>query len=372
MNRRLLTLALLMLAFCAAEISAQSFQTGKIAVTLSQYGRVRVFKDSLAGLRQIDRSSFLSGVSPERVFSYKLSANTLDTFKTLTNPTISDFEVYGSVDNSYDTTTASPDLVVKHNVYGWTNQGYLLVKFTVINRESAALSQRLGMEIIPQVDGSYGLETAKYLSGPGIISIFRLPTSTYTGYKLVSAPMTSIRFIDWYSGYNDTNATLYSHLAYNQIDTLIETGGDGAVLFFSQSPVSVNSNDSTTMWVAIAVGNDEAEMVSNMALAVTKYSTLTDINEKSVINPDKFDLSQNYPNPFNPETIIDFNLIKSGFITLKVYDILGNEIQTLASGYYEAGKHSVRFTAENFSGGVYFYKLTSGSASISRKMILNK
>ena len=81
---------------------------------------------------------------------------------------------------------------------------------------------------------------------------------------------------------------------------------------------------------------------------------------------------QNYPNPFNPTTKISFSLLQKSQIKLKVFDVLGREIQILADGVYEAGKHEVEFNATNLPSGVYFYNLTTGSNSITKKMLLVK
>ncbi len=96
--------------------------------------------------------------------------------------------------------------------------------------------------------------------------------------------------------------------------------------------------------------------------------------------PETFVLEQNYPNPFNPSTIINFtvangtNLALPKKVTLKVYDILGNEITTLVDEYKQPGKYSVKLSASDFqfSSGVYFYRLNSGSFSQTNKMVLIK
>ena len=86
----------------------------------------------------------------------------------------------------------------------------------------------------------------------------------------------------------------------------------------------------------------------------------------------EYSLSQNYPNPFNPSTEISFSLAKSGNVTLKVYNILGSEVATLVSGFMEAGKHSVKFNANNFTSGVYLYTIKADNFNSTRKMILMK
>ncbi len=93
-------------------------------------------------------------------------------------------------------------------------------------------------------------------------------------------------------------------------------------------------------------------------------------NEKSV--PKVFSLSQNYPNPFNPSTQITFSLDKSETANLTVYNMLGQKVATLINGNLSAGEHTVNFSADNLSSGIYIYQLSSGSRIISKKMMLLK
>ena len=88
--------------------------------------------------------------------------------------------------------------------------------------------------------------------------------------------------------------------------------------------------------------------------------------------PAQYYLSQNYPNPFNPTTKIDYAIPKNGFVTLKIFDVLGREIKTLISENKNAGFYSVDFNGADFQSGFYFYKLESNGFSDVKKMILIK
>jgi hypothetical protein len=87
-----------------------------------------------------------------------------------------------------------------------------------------------------------------------------------------------------------------------------------------------------------------------------------------------FSLEQNYPNPFNPTTVIGYRLSEAGFVTLKVYDILGREVGTLVNEYKRAGFYHSTFSVlhSTLSGGIYFYRLQSGNFVSTKKMILLK
>ncbi|MEJ5262991.1 MAG: M14 family zinc carboxypeptidase [Ignavibacterium sp.] len=101
-----------------------------------------------------------------------------------------------------------------------------------------------------------------------------------------------------------------------------------------------------------------------------KYSNEIEVE---IISPNKFVLEQNYPNPFNPGTTISWQSPVSGWQTIKLFDILGREVETIVDGYYEAGKHSTFYIMNStLPSGVYFYKLSIGSFSEIKRMVYLK
>ena len=88
--------------------------------------------------------------------------------------------------------------------------------------------------------------------------------------------------------------------------------------------------------------------------------------------PKDFSLSQNYPNPFNPSTKIQFDIPKSSFVKLVIYDIIGREVATLVNEELKAGIYETGWNAVNYSSGVYFYKLVTDGFTETKKMILTK
>ena len=88
--------------------------------------------------------------------------------------------------------------------------------------------------------------------------------------------------------------------------------------------------------------------------------------------PSEYNLHQNYPNPFNPVTRINFDIPKQGFVSLKIYDILGREIKTLVSDIRLPGSYSIDYNASGLSSGVYIYRLECAGYSIVKKMVLLK
>ena len=86
--------------------------------------------------------------------------------------------------------------------------------------------------------------------------------------------------------------------------------------------------------------------------------------------PDKFALKQNYLNPFNPSTTIEFQIPNSQFVSLKIYNILGEKVATLISKKLKAGSHTVRFNAAHLASGVYLYRLTAGRFILTKKLVV--
>ncbi len=100
---------------------------------------------------------------------------------------------------------------------------------------------------------------------------------------------------------------------------------------------------------------------------------LTSVDERNTNQlPSAYTLQQNYPNPFNPTTNVVFQIPQSGFITLKVFDVLGREITTLVNEEKKAGSHSVQFNAAKLASGMYFYKLQAGNNIETKRMLLIK
>jgi hypothetical protein len=107
-----------------------------------------------------------------------------------------------------------------------------------------------------------------------------------------------------------------------------------------------------------------------MIEAGNNYLSVND--EAKAEKPHSYNLDQNYPNPFNPITQIGYQLPASSFVVLRVFDVLGREIETLVDQHQNAGQHSVPFDASNLPSGVYFYRLQAGNYSAIKKLLLLK
>ncbi|HTY36780.1 MAG TPA: T9SS type A sorting domain-containing protein, partial [Bacteroidota bacterium] len=97
------------------------------------------------------------------------------------------------------------------------------------------------------------------------------------------------------------------------------------------------------------------------------------VPEKDTYSPGEFALLPNYPNPFNPSTTITFQIASSEYVVIKVFDILGREMQTLLSEGQTPGIHSIVFKASaEMSSGIYYCRMTAGSFRTTRRMVLTR
>ena len=136
-------------------------------------------------------------------------------------------------------------------------------------------------------------------------------------------------------------------------------------------------------WKVLKVGDKISTLTGIIHFSVNRYKlvprtdadfgTITGIEGPQVAPiPVRYSLEQNYPNPFNPSTVIEYRLPAAGYVTLKVYNVLGQLVRTLVDGVQTAGNYSARFDGPGLSSGMYFYRLQSGSFTQVKKMMLLK
>lgn len=127
-------------------------------------------------------------------------------------------------------------------------------------------------------------------------------------------------------------------------------------------------------WIARAVGRvlySEESFAGLFTYGLASYNVSTSVNATATINiPSSCGLYDNYPNPFNPQTDIRYQISDIRFVTLRVYDLLGREVSTLVNETKYPGSYSVRWDAGNLATGVYLCRLTAGSFTQTRRMLL--
>ncbi|MHB9041373.1 MAG: T9SS type A sorting domain-containing protein, partial [Melioribacteraceae bacterium] len=135
--------------------------------------------------------------------------------------------------------------------------------------------------------------------------------------------------------------------------------------------------DQTSSWKTVTASVDELNnIVSFSSSTASGFVALTSSEVTTVENdqivPTEFALDQNYPNPFNPSTTISYKLSSNGNVSLKIYDVLGNQVATLITGYQNAGSYKINFDASALASGIYFYKLQTSNLIQVKKMMLLK
>lgn len=133
--------------------------------------------------------------------------------------------------------------------------------------------------------------------------------------------------------------------------------------------------------IRVVEGNQFEELIGIMYFSFSNYKLIprtnadfvgytTSVKSKEINLPDEYKLDQNYPNPFNPNTRISYSIKEEGLVSLKVFNILGQEVATLVNEVKSPGKYYVNFDAKNMSSGIYIYKIETNGFTQTKKMTL--
>jgi hypothetical protein len=150
---------------------------------------------------------------------------------------------------------------------------------------------------------------------------------------------------------------------------------------YKGKPVGVEyvGNDFKTVTLSIPLYFMDQQQAQDLIdhIMIDKFGEVTGFENEVILVPDEYVLYQNFPNPFNPSTKISYQIPELSFVTLEVYDVLGNEIETLVNEEKPAGSYEVEFSSHsgevrNLPSGIYFYRLQAGNYIESKKMILIK
>ena len=228
------------------------------------------------------------------------------------------------------------------------------------------LGKKNGIELVSQYQAlrSDGI----ILFNQGNLQISDYDENASTGYILPSEDNTFV--LTWQDNrpehgvFGQRRDTLNNKL-WNSVDVSIDTG-----------IYSVLNVISDGMGGAIGGGWQQSDF-SIRAFKVSKNGILGEVingidDQDELILPKEIILYQNFPNPFNSSTTIRYELPEEGFVSLKVYDVLGNEVASLINEERQAGYYSIEFNASDLSSGIYFYRLNTGNFSSTKKLLLLK
>ena len=158
--------------------------------------------------------------------------------------------------------------------------------------------------------------------------------------------------------YNKENLKEYTNIAYK-----VNTDGIGKKKVKLRLVTGTKGNSKKAYSVADIYNSEEG---------LAKSSTPIEVEFMGSLAVDNYALEQNYPNPFNPSTTIKYQIPENGMVTLKIFNILGEEVATLVNDFKTTGKYEVKFDASNLASGVYVYRISAGDFNASKKMLLLK
>lgn len=202
------------------------------------------------------------------------------------------------------------------------------------------------------------------------------PPENDDGTIVPTAPISSIPFAPEVvipvikNMWNNYNAQLWTKYGFRDAFNLNLNWWGPDVIGIDQGPIiiMIENYRNQSVWKRFMKNPDVQR-----GMAAAKFTVITKVETGKTI-PEYFSLSQNFPNPFNPSTLITYQLPGNSFVTLKVFDLLGKEIATLVNGNRSTGIHEVQFESNAYSltSGVYFYRISSGNFTQTKKMIIIK
>ena len=261
----------------------------------------------------------------------------------------------------YNFTEADRNVVIENNAYFWSQK---LRDYWQAVSDTSTVPGKITPPVFMD-DKTIGMFNDD-ASWPGLSMANNTNTDPEFSSEMVEEAVDSlIKFVDlkWNEGSaGDFHGTIFSHGSPLNIYSLVpnnwaETQGH---------PVPENLRYSN---VALQSAGTDGKALGDLNWFPEQ---ITNIEQIDYLLPTQIKLTQNYPNPFNPSTTIEFEIPKSGLVSLFVYNILGQKVGTLIDGYKKAGSYKVEFDASKLASGIYFYKLLSNGSTISKKMIVMK
>jgi hypothetical protein len=368
MKKNLLFIAAVIMLFVADGFAQVTQNTGAMQIYVSGYGKFRLL--TIDDTRQLDRASILVGTSASAVFDFNNDVNTIVVpTELVASPLSSDYEITGTYGR--DASSSLPDVEEKVTAYGWVNAAYSIVKFNIKNLATEPITANIGLDIIPQLNGGYE-DTISYNQEEGVIRYHFGAGVQNMGIKLLSASLSTLYSFTWYDGY-EVDADYWTWMNYGTLQPMcaspINDPEAGTVTITSQAPMTIPAGESATVLYAFALGDNEQAMLSNIAAAKLKYDGLfASVTESKAIVKEL----GNYPNPVTSSTKISYQLPGNGFVDLRVYDALGNELTVLVNEKQTSGLHTIDFNATDLTSGVYSYRLLFNNQVVTNKMVVVK
>jgi photosystem II stability/assembly factor-like uncharacterized protein len=236
-----------------------------------------------------------------------------------------------------------------------------------------AATQSDGVYISTDLGNSWFISNSG-LTDPNLMGLTEVDENIFVVSRYVGVFKSTDKGMSWSVSNNGLPSQLYPRTIISYDSLLFLGAGIGVFVSDDQAINWKNITPGLAKTVAEVLGtNNDSLYVGPYQGGVWKRSItniLTDVKKDFSEVPNKFSLTQNYPNPFNPSTKISWQTPVSGWQTLKVYDVLGNEVATLVNEYRSVGSHEIEFNGSNLSSGIYLYRLQAGDYFETKKMIL--
>jgi hypothetical protein len=230
---------------------------------------------------------------------------------------------------------------------------------------TATYNNNIFVGVISQTDLANITWTTSAKTFPGT-SKHRMDAALFRNNEMFIGPGSVASF--WGAGTNDAYTWQGGNSSFVFVGPTLAATSDAQV-----GTASFRRGDYTIWKAVIATGLSGTDPfhILNTQVYTDSCLTVTGIGNTNT-TANEYSLSQNYPNPFNPSTRISFNLQKSSFVKLVVFDILGHKVATLVNEVKQAGSHSIDFNASSLSSGIYFYRLESNGFTDIKRMMLIK
>jgi len=367
------------------EVGPFQSDTSPFLATTNSYGRIKSYDGSEgkfdAGTdKMIDRLYQLVGYDSEYVWN----TNDDPDVNIVDDVTVSlDGSQYFRelvMDNSYRDSPPFP-LNVSTVVFLQKGHNYGIAEFGVTNVSDSPKTFKISVLLRTKLLNVFGGETMEFDQETGRLYVYNGEGAV--GIQAID-DLTGVNLLDYdeYDSDNpeDDNARDFARWDAMSVDAFpdasINAGENGGFAFlnFGDTP-ELAVNEEASVSVIFTHGKDLDVVDARLDSAVVTIGLLqtsTDDNREISSRPSIIQLSQNFPNPFNPSTTIQFSVPTAQFVTLEVYNVLGQKVATLVDGIQSAGINTVKFDASRLSTGMYLYRLTAGGQSVVRKMSLIK
>lgn len=238
------------------------------------------------------------------------------------------------------------------------------------------------IEVTQTNDAESGTSAAKcqVVSFAGMASPPILGTGTYgsTGFSVNKKYASLKGYYKFQPVGGDILAIAISMIKNGSVIGIADVNFQDAKSSYTQFNVNINYGVDETpdtcvivFTISPSLSNDSLHVGSTLFVDKLSLSTVTAVNENKKV-PFNYSLYQNYPNPFNPTTTIRYQLPKPGFVTLKIYDVLGKNVKTLVSKEQQSGMYRVMFDASKLASGVYYFRLHVNHFTKVKKMLVLK